>query len=142
MNSPLFTLHVVALSFWIGVVGAEFVIERSRADSKQHGFSVANNHFWIDALLEIPAVLVVLATGALMLLHTELTPLLAVKAGLGAFACVSNLVCIVPVTLRRRAANRGDLADVRRHSKTIDVISLLGIPAATAALLIGLYRVI
>lgn len=142
MNGTLFTLHIVALSFWIGVVGAEFVIERSRSESKQHGFSVANNHFWIDVLLEIPAVLVVLTTGVLMLWNMELTPLLAVKAGLGAFAAVSNLICIVPVTLRRRAANRGQLADVRRHSKTIDVISLLGIPAAAVALLLGLLRVI
>ena len=139
MSSPLLTLHVAAVSFWIGVVGAEFVIERSRAQSKPHGFAVAHNHFWIDALLEIPVVLLVLITGALLLRETPMTPLLAVKAMAGAFAALANLVCVVPVTLRRRAANEQNLDQVIRYSKTIDRISALAIPAAAVALLIGLW---
>lgn len=132
-------LHIAAIAFWIGVVGAEFVIERSRADNKPHGFAVAHNHFWIDVCLEIPVVLLVLATGLLLLRDTPMTPLLAVKVAAGGFAAVANLVCIVPVTRRRRAAMKDALAEVIRQSKVIDRISALAIPASAVAMLIGLY---
>ena len=138
MTHGLLMLHIAAIAFWIGVVGAEFVIERSRAASKPHGYAVAHNHFWIDMLLEVPAVLTVLVTGALLLPGTSLTPLLAVKVGAGLLAAASNLACVVPVTLRRRAAREEALPAVIRHSRTIDHLSALGLPAAALALVLGL----
>lgn len=131
-------LHVAAIAFWIGVVGAEFVIERSRAASKPHGYAVAHNHFWIDMLLEVPAVLLVLLTGALLLKDTPMTPLLAVKVGAGLVAAAANLACVIPVTRRRRAARDEALHSVIRHSRSIDRLSALGLPAAALALLLGL----
>ena len=56
MNS-IAVLHACAVSFWFGVIGAEFVIERSRAQSRPHGYAVASNHYWIDLLLEVPVAL-------------------------------------------------------------------------------------
>lgn len=132
------TLHIAAVAFWVGVVGAEFVIERSRADSKPHGFAVAHNHFWIDTLLEIPVVLVVLTTGAILLQGVPMTPLLAVKVAAGLFAALANIACVVPVTLRHKAATAQRLARVIAHSRTIDLISAFAVPASAVALLLGL----
>lgn len=138
MSHGILTLHLTALTFWLGVVGAEFVIERSRSASRPHGFAVAANHFWIDVLLEIPAVLVVLATGALLLRDAPMTGLLAVKVAAGLIALLSNLACFWPVTRRHRAAARQELAAVIRHSKAIDRISMVAIPAALLAWGLGL----
>lgn len=43
--TPLAIARICAVSFWFGGVGAEFVIERSRAESKAHGYSAVRNHF-------------------------------------------------------------------------------------------------
>lgn len=83
--STLLIIHICAVAFWFGVVGCETVIEQSRADSHEHGFAVARNHFWIDVLLEIPTALTVLVTGLLMLTPELLaTPLFILKIALGA----------------------------------------------------------
>ena len=44
--------HIAAVAFWFGLVGAEFVIERSRTESQSHGFAVARNHYYIDLFLK------------------------------------------------------------------------------------------
>lgn len=135
--STLAVWHVAAVSFWFGVVGAEFVIERSRAESRSHGYSVANNHFWIDVLLEVPVALVVLFTGLALWTSTPLSPGLALKMMAGAVAVAVNVVCLVPVIRRRTAARDNRLRDVIRHSRTIDRITLVGLPAAVLALALG-----
>lgn len=35
-------LHLFAVAFWLGVVGVEFILERSRAHSRHQGFAVAD----------------------------------------------------------------------------------------------------
>jgi hypothetical protein len=132
-------LHALAIAFWLGIVGAEFVIERSRAAGKAHGYEVARNHYRIDLYLEIPAITVILLTGVSMLAHASLTPLLLAKAAAGLVAVGANAACVVPVVLRRQAADRDDLAAVLRHSRTIDLVSIVGAPAALAALVIGAF---
>lgn len=130
-------MHICAISFWFGVVGAEFVIERSRADSREHGFAVARNHFWIDVLLEGPVAVVVLISGCVLLLNAPLTPLLGVKILAGSTAVIVNILCLAPVILRKRAADRGELGAVIKHSAWIDRITVVGLPAALLALILG-----
>jgi hypothetical protein len=68
MTQGLLMLHVAAVAFWIGVLGTT---------SKPHGYAVAHNHFWIDMLPEVPAVLIVLATGRLAPSRTSTCPISA-----------------------------------------------------------------
>ena len=137
--SGLLVWHVCAVAFWFGVVGAEFVIERSRAESTPHGFAVARNHYWIDLLLEMPAYVAVGITGGLLLAQTALTPWLLVKAGFGVVAIAANAWCWLPVLRRQRAAAMGDLAAVIRYSRMIDRVTVIGLPAALMAFALGLY---
>jgi hypothetical protein len=116
------------------------VLERSRAESKSHGFSVARNHFWIDILLELPAAIVVLATGLAMLSDTQLAPLLIIKLVAGLIAVSLNVACVVPVVMRKRAADAADLSNVIRYSRMIDGLSAVGLPAFVVALATGLFR--
>lgn len=130
-------LHVLALAFWFGVVGAEFFIERSRTANKAHGYEVARIHYWIDLFVEIPAFTLVLVTGFLMLDYTNVSMLYVAKVAAGLLAIGANAACVVPVILRKQAADRDDMAAVIRYSRGIDLLSIVGAPSALAALVIG-----
>lgn len=135
--SSIIVLHACAVSFWFGVIGAEFVIERSRAHSQPHGYAVADNHFWIDVLLEVPVALIVLITGLMVLQDAQLTPWLIVKVSVGLIAVAVNMLCLAPVIQRRAAAQAERLDDVIRYSRIIDRLTLLGLPAGAVALILG-----
>jgi len=138
--STLLVIHICAISFWFGVVGAETIIERSRSENIEHGYAVARNHFFIDMFLEIPVAAIVLISGLLMINEVHLSsPLFLLKISAGIFAVGINAACAIPVTRRKNAANNGQLDDVIRHSRTIDKISVLGIPAGILALSIGIF---
>jgi hypothetical protein len=137
MNWPL--LHACVVTFWLGILGAEVVIERSRTESRAHGFSVARNHYWIDLLLELPAATLVLVTGFLLLRSVPLTPMLAAKVAAGVIAVGANVYCVFPVVQRKRAADAERLDDVIRLSRNVDASAVVGVPAAVLALALGLF---
>jgi putative copper export protein len=137
--STIVIIHICAVAFWFGVVGAETVIEKSRSENKEHGFSVARNHFYIDIFLEIPAALTVMVTGVILLSESNLSsPMFLVKVIAGMFAVGINLFCLVPVFRRKKAADSKDLDAVKVNSSMIDKISVCGIPAGVIALAIGI----
>jgi hypothetical protein len=125
--------HVLAVGVWFGVVAVEIVLERSRAASQPISRAVARYHFRIDLLLEIPTVLVVLGTGLAMLDPARLSGWYLAKVACGLVAVASNAVCVVPVVLRVRAAERARPDDVVRYSRMIDWTAVVGIPAAVVA---------
>lgn len=137
--SALLTLHLCAVAFWFGVVGAEFVIERSRAESRLHGFAVARNHYWIDLTLEMPAYVTVAASGLLLLGRVELSALLSVKVVAGLIAVGVNALCLLPVWRRKLAADAGNLTEVIRYSTFIDRITWIGLPTGFIALILGVF---
>ncbi|MCG8610502.1 MAG: hypothetical protein MI864_08200 [Pseudomonadales bacterium] len=134
----IFIIHIAAVAFWFGLVGAEFVIERSRAETVPHGFAVARNHYYIDLFLEMPTFIVVLVTGAILMSHAALTSLLITKMCAGLVAVISNFICLYPVIKRKLAADQEDLKAVIAYSKQIDRISVLALPAGFIALIIGI----
>ncbi|HNW03535.1 MAG TPA: hypothetical protein PKH04_15780 [Burkholderiaceae bacterium] len=135
--SVLLTIHLFAVAFWLGVVGVEYLLERGRAHSHQHGFNVARLHFQIDTCLEMPTFLVVLATGLALLEPQRMSGLYALKVAAGALAVLGNVLCVVPIVLRKRAAERQDLGAVIRYSRWVDRISATAIPAGLAAFALG-----
>lgn len=132
-KSALLTAHLFAVAFWLGVVGVEFLLERGRAQSHQHGFNVARLHFQIDAFLEMPAFMVVLATGLALVDLERLSGLYGLKVGAGLLAVLGNVLCVIPIILRKQAAEREDLSAVIRYSRWVDRISATAIPAGLAA---------
>ena len=119
--SVLLTIHLFAVAFWLGVVGVEYLLERGRAHSHQHGFNVARLHFQIDTCLE----------------PQRMSGLYALKVAAGALAVLGNVLCVVPIVLRKRAAERQDLGAVIRYSRWVDRISATAIPAGLAAFALG-----
>ncbi|MGB1465668.1 MAG: hypothetical protein ACPG8O_04820 [Alcanivorax nanhaiticus] len=135
-------LHLFGVAFWLGVVGVEFLIERRRALSREHGYLVARLHERIDLCLEMPAFLLVLVTGLLMLDMDRLSGVYLIKVLAGMLAVGGNLLCLWPVIRRKLAADRGDLQAVIDNSAVIDRISVIAIPAGLLAFACGVWLVI
>ena len=138
----LLQIHLFAVAFWLGVVAVEYLLEQSRAQSHNQGFTVARLHRKIDLLFEMPAFLVVLITGILLFEPARFEGLYAVKVVAGAVAVLGNILCLVPVLRRRAAADKEDLGDVIAQSRLIDRISLTAIPAGLVALACGVYLIV
>ena len=135
----LLQLHLFAVAFWLGVVAVEYLLERTRAQSRNQGFTVARLHSQIDLFFEMPAFSVVLVTGLLLIEPTRFDGIYALKVVAGGIAVLGNALCLVPVLKRRTAAEKNDLSNVIRQSRLIDIISLLAIPAGLVALACGIY---
>jgi len=130
-------LHIFAIAFWLGVLGVEFIIERGRAINEVHRYAVAQQHFKIDMFFEMPAFMVALITGLILIDPSQSSLLYWTKVGLGLIAVTGNVFCLVPITLRKFAADKDCRKDVLRHSRTVDRISAVAVPAGLLALFVG-----
>jgi hypothetical protein len=97
----LHQIHFFAVSFWLGLLAAESVLELVGRRGVDH--TIARVHRWIDLLCEGPAVIAIFITGGLLLARVSpAPPLLLVKISLGSIALVINLYCIGVVLARAR----------------------------------------
>jgi hypothetical protein len=132
--APLHLAHLVAICLWAGVVLGEGVLELSARDDAGRS-QVARAHYLVDLLLELPLLLVVLATGALLVLGVwPLSPLHWLKIGAGLIAVGVNLYCVGLVIRRQRRVS--DRAALRADSQRIRW-SALGVPFGVLAAVIG-----
>ena len=130
----LVQFHLAAVSFWFGVLAAETVLELSPRNAGERRL-VAVAHAWIDRLFELPTVIAVLISGALLLARAwPASPLLLVKVGAGLVAVIANLVCIPLVHARCRATEDVRVCALARQVR----MTGLAIPFGIAALVIGL----
>lgn len=134
-------IHVFAVAFWLGCVAVEVVVEQVGLRSRDLRSSVPQFHFYVDRLVEIPAFSTVLISGLLLFDAGRFTAdwVYATKVVCGLLAVAANLYSIYPVIMRKRAADAGDRAGVRRYGKLIDATVPVGVPAALIALGIGLH---
>lgn len=106
--STLLFLHIVCVSLWAGCILVEAIYEHSIDDSDLMRVFLSKLHWNTDKYVEIPAFLGVLATGAVMLAHVEITALLLIKVVFGLIAIVFNAVCVGLVIKRLGYAKSGD----------------------------------
>ncbi len=131
--------HLIALSLWGGVVATEAVIEVYPFRKPELHPAAVRFHYWIDLLVELPLVLVVIATGvALALSVSPLTGLHVVKFLLAGAAVAVNLFCIVVVVRRGRRLEAGDAGEpLWRDSRVVLACFAIGLTAAAGAAVLG-----
>jgi hypothetical protein len=129
------TLHLICVALWGGIVLAEVVVEVF-GYLKEETQTVAQLHYWIDVLFELPLIAAVLVTGALLTAQAwPPQPLLTAKIGAGLIAISINLYCAVFVVLRHRHLQDAHRAlAYRRHV----MLSVAGGPFAAVAAFLGL----
>ncbi len=139
--SSLQFIHVFAVFFWLGCVATEIVVEQVGLRAAALRPAVPQLHFYVDRFVEIPAFTTVLVTGVLLFDGGRFAGdwVYATKVICGLLAVGANIVSIYPVIMRKRMADAGDSAGVRRYGRMIDLTVPVGLPAAVAALGIGLH---
>ncbi|MCC6642239.1 MAG: hypothetical protein IT386_13850 [Deltaproteobacteria bacterium] len=130
-------VHVFALGVWMGCVGVESVLESLAHGDARLRPAVARMHFWIDALVEVPAFTLVAISGIAMLRLDLLHGAYAVMVVAGSVAIAVNLWCVLPVVRRKAAADRGDAAALDGQSRRIYGAFAIGVPCGLAALVSG-----
>lgn len=138
----LLPLHLVFVGLWLGCVLTEILFERALLGQGHDAQRIlARLHRRVDLAVELPSLLVVLLTGALMALRLPPAGLLLhAKIALGLLAVTANLYCVGLVLRRDRHAAAGDwpafeAADHRQHR--YGAVVLLGLVGALA---LGLAR--
>lgn len=132
------TLHVLFVGIWLGCVGVEFILENAPRFYPELKRIVPALHYKIDQYVELPTVMGVLVSGFWVVRMQPFSKWLAIKVIAGLIAVLANLLCWIPVSRRKQAAERGDKEGVRRHSIALLRLTQLGLPAALLALLIAL----
>ena len=137
----LLTLHLLALGIWIGVVGAEFVIEFDGMKDDESRIRASKLHYATDIWIEIPSFMTVLITGLLMLDEQHLSGLFLYKVIFGLLAVAFNIVCVYAVFKRRKYAISGDIVGMKSTDPAMRLGGLI-IPTFLIAFAIGIYFVV
>jgi hypothetical protein len=138
MRNVLLGSHFLFAGFWLGCVVAIALFERVLlAGDRTDHLKLAAIHERVDKLVEVPAILGVLVTGALLWVQGHRSGAaqhLMVFAGLVAIA--ANLHCVGLVFKRNRAAKAGNWSEFDRLDNIqhkIGAVVLVGILVAIGA---------
>jgi len=131
-------LHIGFAFLWLGCVLTEALFERAMlAGDRASHKALANLHARVDLVVEIPAMLVVLVTGALLWMRAgDYGVAELVMIGAGAVALLANGYCVWLVFKRRSAAHaeEWDAFDRLDHLQhRVGAIVLLGLLVAIVA---------
>lgn len=137
MTATLRLLHFALLCVWGGVLCVEVLLELLGHDEDEASLrAAARAHYWIDVVIEVPLVLAVLTTGALLAIPAwPWSTTLAIKIGAALTAITLNLTCVVLVILRYR--DRTNARRLRALHRRIR-LTILGVPFGALALYLGL----
>ncbi len=133
----LLTIHLIALGIWIGVVGAEFVIEFAGMKDNESLKSASLMHYKTDIWIEIPAFSIVLLTGFLMLNESHLEGLFFYKIIFAILAVFFNSINVYAVFKRRAFAIKDDLDGVQSVTRIMRLSGLV-IPCFIIAFTLGM----
>jgi hypothetical protein len=98
-------------------------------------------HYWIDLVVELPAVLLALVTGIMLAVEIPAEGWGTAKRVIGLVALIANLGAIGAVIARERAARAGDERALARRQSLFGTLVVVAAPAALVALIIALARV-
>ncbi|MGD9729479.1 MAG: hypothetical protein AB7Q81_21690 [Gammaproteobacteria bacterium] len=109
MNSSLVAIHIAFVGIWLGCILTEAIFERALLGKGRDKEKIlAALHKKVDVIVEIPAFVVVLVTGALLLKDLPGSTALYIKIGFGLIAIVANAYCVHIVFRRAEyAENEG-----------------------------------
>jgi hypothetical protein len=143
MKTGILVTHLVFVGVWLGCVLTEALFERALlGHGRDKEKILANLHKKVDIIVEIPAFIIVLVTGGLLLAGSVPSTLLFVKVSCGIVALLANVYCICLVFRRAACALNDDwdgfvrLDDLQHKYGALVLLGILG------ALAIGIYMAI
>ena len=141
MSITLF-LHIFSVGIWFGCANIEIILEFMRRRDSSLQYAVAKFHYYIDIFVEVPAIIIILVTGFLLLDMSEMSALRLIKVVCGFLAILATMLSVVIVFRRRYAVDADNRAAVDKNDKLFDIIAYAIVaPLLNIALWIGLYFV-
>jgi hypothetical protein len=138
--SGLVNIHVLAAGLWLGCVLVEVFFERALAGRDEHRLLLGRLHRNVDLFIELPALLAVLASGALLIGAAAPGAALYLMIGLGVIAVAANIYCLLLVLRRRRLALAGDWSGFERADHLQHKVGAVVLVAVVAAMAAGLLK--
>lgn len=140
MKSVLLPLHLAFVGIWLGCVITEALFERALlGKGRAQELILVALHKRVDLVVEIPAFIVVLVTGAAMLSSVNPNPLLATKIAFGFLAIATNIYCVWLVFRRAQAAQSDQQTEFTRLDHLQHKFGAVVLLAIVVALAIGIY---
>lgn len=140
MKTILLSIHLAAMGVWLGCVLTEALFERALlGKSREHELLLSALHKRVDIIVEIPAFIVVLVTGWIMLPSAASSSLLLTKVASGLVAMAANVFCVGLVFKRYAAASANNwdvFARLDRLQHKVGAVVLIGILGAMS---VGFY---
>ncbi len=131
-------IHLIFAGIWLGCIVVEVLFERALiGKGREQELILARLHKRVDLVVEIPAFLIVLLTGALVLSTVEAGALLYTKAGLGLIAVIANIYCVRLVFCRADAAEAGDWLSFERYDHLQHKVGAVVLLSVVVASIIG-----
>lgn len=141
MNALLLPVHLSFVGIWLGCVLTETLFERALlGKGRDQELILAALHKRVDVIVEVPAFVVVLITGALMYPTAGAHGLLDIKVGVGLLAVIANVYCVWLVMQRATAAKEGAWDRFSRLDHKQHRYGAVVLGAIVLALAIGIYR--
>jgi hypothetical protein len=107
----LLVVHLVLVGIWLGCVLTEALFERALlGKGRPQELILVGLHKRVDLMVELPALIGVLVTGAMLLAGAGESSVLHTKIAFGLLAIFANLYCVWLVFRRAKAATTGDWA--------------------------------
>jgi hypothetical protein len=122
---PFHMAHLVVLGMWLGVVITEVLFEFAGSDANSLR-AAARFHYNVDKFGELPILLAVLVTGAILTVRAwPLTSLHVIKIAVSLIAVGAALVCVLWVFRRRRIEDVDVLRGFRRRIWTLAAVAAI-----------------
>ncbi len=138
MSSALLPIHLSFVGLWLGCVLTEALFERALlGKGTEQVLTLVALHKRVDLIVEIPAFVTVLITGALMYSSETTSGLIHTKIAFGLLAIAANVYCVWLVFQRAVAAEEGNWKEFDRLDHKQHKYGAVVLFAIIAALVIG-----
>lgn len=140
--SVMLFIHVLTIGVWAGCVFTEVVLEVVLEKQPPESSHLARLHALIDRYVEIPAIIVVAATGVVLLQSAQWDTLLEVKVALGVTAVVLNSIAALTVQRRYQCLQSGNMSGYQYWNLWHERIGIGCVLSITGAIVVGGYRLV
>jgi len=140
MKTLLLPIHLAAAGLWLGCVLTEVLFERALlGKGREQELLLAGLHKRVDLVVEMPAFVLVLVSGTLLLPSAAPSVLLQAKVAFGLLAIIANAYCVWLVFRRYTQASLGNWVAFERTDHIQHKVGAVVLVGMLAALCIGVY---
>lgn len=138
--SGVMVVHVFAAGLWLGCILVEAFFERMLAGRDEFRLELAKLHRNVDTFVELPAIIMVLASGGLLYAAAAPSVAFHLMTGFGLVAAAANFYCAILVRRRFASARAGDWKGYQRADARHTNIGVIAVTAILAAAVAGLWN--